>query len=221
MSGSGLFGNESPLKPHLVTGTTEVGDLRRDVGETFKPMAAITVDEFINPEAGAADSLMEAMATVASVLTLLPADLDSDGLATLAAYPRNVTFTTGGTTANAPANVVVHGTYRGKAQTEQITVAQTATIATGIKPFSTITSIVFPAADGTAATISIGIGDSLGLGQAPKARSATYIAIANFEDAAHASVTGYTINAEGLYTPVSSPDGETSYVVYYEYQVGV
>lgn len=81
-------------------------------------------------------------------------------------YARNVTVTTGGTTADVKAaNVTVTGTnIRGKTITEDIAViANQNSTSTGSKAFKTIAQVVVPAQDGLAAEYSVGIGDKLGL----------------------------------------------------------
>ncbi len=165
-AGSGIFGNSNPLKPHILQGSggvaAEVLDLRNDVKKTFRGAAAIAVDEFTNLPGLAAPGaavLLAATATVASIVTVLPAGLLAAGLAMLAAWPRQLTFTTAGSTASdAPANVVITGTdHLGAAASETLVLAQTATVVTSVKIYSAITSIVYPAADGTGATVSIGI----------------------------------------------------------------
>ena len=216
-NGSGLFGDQSALKPHLLQGSSgiagEVGDLRRDVGETVAPLAAITVDEFTNPAAAGAADLK--VATASSVAIQSITSFLAPGLAKLTAFPRNITFTTAGVTpADAPATAVITGTYRGLPQTETVTIAQTATIATGLKPFSTITSIVYAAGDDAAATVSIGVGTGLGVSKAPKARAGLTGLIR--EVAIGALVTTGTFTSTGLYTPASAPDGAKDYAVFYE-----
>lgn len=219
-AGSGLFSNQSAVIPHITAGhgvPKEIGDLRADVARVLSPMAAITVEEFTNPAAGGVAVLKAATATTVAPATVLAAALLSGGLSSLAALARNITFTTaGGTPADAPPTVVITGTRAGVAQTETVTLAQTAATATGVKLFNTITSIVYAAADGTGATVSIGIGDALPLTKTPKARAG--LAKALTEIAIGAVVTTGTISASNKsYTPASSPDGTKDYAVYYEY----
>jgi hypothetical protein len=218
MSGSGLFANKAGDVPHLVDG--ELKDLRDDVKAEFAPLAAITVDEFTNPAAAGAADLEAATATTVAPRTVT--SFLAGGLAKLVAFPRNITFTTaGGTAADAPATATITGTDpRGRAQTETVTIAQTATIATGVKPFKTVTSIAYAAADGTGATVSIGIGAGLGLGMPPKARAgAVPLAIREMVDGG--LVTTGALNANGLYTPATAPDGAHDYAVYYEYDPSI
>lgn len=217
-NGSGLFSNESALKPHLLQGASgipgEISDLRKDVGDTVAPLAAITVDEFTNPAAAGAADLKIATATTVAIQTV--SSFLAPGLAKLTAYPRNLTFTTAGVTpAHAPATALITGTYRGKPQTESVALAQTATIATGLKPFSTITSIVYAAGDGAAATVSIGVGLGYGISHVPKSRAGLVGLIREIE--VGAVVATGALTAAGLYTPAVAADGVKDWAIYYEY----
>ena len=218
--GSGLWNKQKALAPNIVRpggGTGgEIFDLRADIANELAPMAAIAIEEFTNPATGAANDLLAATASTVAVQSYTAAQLVAGGLTKLAAFPRNVTFTTAGVTpADAPDTVTVVGTYRGKAQSETINVAQTATIATGTKPFSTITSITYAAGQGTGATVAIGIGNGLGVSQVPKARAGLLAPIR--EIAIGAAVTTGALTSTGLYTPSAAPNGTNDYAIYYEY----
>jgi hypothetical protein len=83
--------------------------------------------------------------------------------------PRNITATAGGTAADVAAiQVTINGTNaEGVAITEDLpafTVNTTGTVV-GSKAFKTVTSIVIPAHDGTAATTAIGTGAKIGIGE--------------------------------------------------------
>lgn len=166
-AGSGLFSTHRQRHPHLTRGfggvAGEVGDLRLDIYEELGSLTALLVEEYTNPPGTAAPGtavLKAATATVVSVVTLTPASgLLAAGVAMLAVWPRQITFTTAGATpADAPANAVITGLDPyGVSQTETVTLSQTAATATSTKYWSGITSIVYPAADGTGATIAIGI----------------------------------------------------------------
>jgi hypothetical protein len=164
--GSGLGFKVRGNKPHLTAGggglSGEVGDLRNDVVRALEPLAALAAEEFTNLVSTAAPGaavLKVATATVAAIVTVLPAGLLAAGIAQLAAWPRQLTFTTAGVTpAEAPANVVINGNNEyGVAISETLVLAQTAAAVTSVNYFSSITSIVYPAADGVAATVAIGI----------------------------------------------------------------
>jgi len=81
-------------------------------------------------------------------------------------FPRNITITPGGTTADVPAgDIVVTGTnIRGEVISETFTLTADQTAEdTGLKAFKTVTSIIFPIQDGAGATYDVGIADVLGL----------------------------------------------------------
>lgn len=214
MAGSGLMSTMGPAIPHLSKG--EVADLRADVVAQMSPMAAITVEEFTDVAAPGAADLEAATATTVAPRTVT--SFLAGGEAKLLAVPRNLTFTTAGATpADAPATALITGTdANGAAQTETVTLAQTATIANGAKAFKTVTSVEYAAADGTAATVSIGVGSVLGLTKTPKERAG--LAAPVREIAAGSAVTTGTLSVTNkTYTPATAPNGTNDYAVYYEY----
>lgn len=215
-SGSGLFKNAHALKAHLMQQTggisAEVNDLRNDVLATMAPLAAICVDEYAAPVAAGVALLLAATASTVAIQT--QKTFLAGGIAALLAAPRNITLTTAGTAADAPATAVVTGTYRGKPQSETITVAQTAATATGLKPFSTITSVVYAAGDGAGATVAVGIGAGLGLGAIPKSRAGLVGIFREIVDAG--VVTTGAITVTGLYTPATAPNAAHNYAVYFD-----
>lgn len=180
------------------------------------------VQEWTNPAATSTTALKTATATVASTVTLEAADLLTGGKTALAAYPRNITFTTaGGTAADAPATALITGTdIDDEAQTETVTLSQSAATAVGTKAFKTITTIDYPAADGTGATVAIGIGSVFGLSKKPKVRAGAVAVVKEY--AAGAIVTNGTfVDATtsppyGTYAPNSAPNGTNDYAVRYE-----
>lgn len=109
-----------------------------------------------------AAGLKAATATVAAPVVLTASDLLAPGLALMLVNPRRLTFLTAGVTpANAPASVDIVGTMNGGAVTETLNLAQTNTSVTSVNAYSTITSLSYPAADGTSATITIGYGQGV------------------------------------------------------------
>jgi hypothetical protein len=182
--------------------------------------APIYVDEFTNPIATSGTSLRAATASVTTERTTT--SFLAGGVAALADTPRQIAFVTAGTTpADAPATATITGTdANGDAQTETVNIAQTATSATSTKFFSSITSIVEAAGDGTGATISIGIGAALGLRRKAKVRGGV-VSVIN-ETAAGARVTTgtFTVPASappnGSYTPSSAANGTNDYAIAYE-----
>jgi hypothetical protein len=178
--------------------------------------------EWTDPVAADAAGLKAATATVASPVTVLAAALLAPGKAALLAYPRNVTFTTAGVTpSDAPATATITGTDVDDAVlVETVNLAQTATIAAGVKAFKTIVSIAYPAADGTGATVAIGFGAVFGLPTMPEVRAGAVVV--NKEIANGAIVTNgvFVVPATsppyGTYAPNSAPDGSKDYAVQYE-----
>lgn len=216
MSGSGLFSGQKAVIPHSMP--REVEDLRNDVKAVFAPMAAISVEEWTNPAADDAAGLKAATAASLAVQVYTASQLIAGGIAALLAFARNVTFTTAGNTpADAPATATVVGTdVNGAAQTEVVNVAQTATIAVGVKAFKTITSITYSAGQGTDCTVAIGFGSTFGLPKTPKARAGLTKAV--MEIAIGAVVVTGTINATNkTYTPAAVANGTNDYAVFYEY----
>jgi len=123
----------------------------------FSAPSADTITFSAGSLSGSAAGLKAATATVASPVVLVPADLLAPGLAAIAANPRRLTFATAGVTpSDAPANVVITGELWGAVVTETLTLAQTATSVTSAKSYDTITTLAYPAADGTAATVAVG-----------------------------------------------------------------
>lgn len=180
------------------------------------------VDEWTDPLAAAPAGLKAATATVASVVALTAADLLTAGKNELLARPRNITFTTaGGTAADAPANAVIVGTdINGDALTETVTLAQTATTASGVKAFRTIETITYPAADGAGATVSVGYGSVFGLSK--KIRTRAGALMFGKEISAGSVVTNGVLASpttsppNGSYAPNSAPDGVKDYALEYE-----
>lgn len=221
--GSGQFSSQKAQKPHLLQGTgglaPEIKDLRDDIKKDFLANAAIAIEEFTDPPAAGAALISVAAASQVAAgrsATLL-------ALAAAISPPRNITVTTAGTTpADAPASAVVTGTdFNGAVITETLTIAQTATIAVGVKAFASVTSIVETAGDGTGATMSYGIGALIGLGKPIKTRAGLTAPIR--EIAAGAAVTNGTFASaatsppNGTYSPNSAANGANDYALFYEY----
>lgn len=223
MAGSGILSNAKPIRLKTQTPNHgelgEVKDLRRDVEKALAPLANITVEEFTNPPAASAAGLRIATATVASIATVLGAALLLGGVLPFA---RQITFTTAGVTpADAPANVVITGTdIDGKVQSETLSLAQTAALVASVKAYKTVTSLVFPAADGVAATVSVGWAAPLGLTQSPVVRAGAAFTV--LEVSAGTRVTTGTLTdastnpPHGLYTPAAAANGTNDYAVFFE-----
>ncbi len=230
-NGSGVLSTKAPKKPHLVNRAgglpAEIADLRADLAAEFAPHAAFAVEEWTDPPAASANAIKTAIATVAAVTTYSGAALNGTVGAAVMSPPRNITVTTAGATpADAPATAVINGLdVNGNAISETITVAQTATIATGVKAFAQVTSIVLPAADGTGATLAFGFGALIGFAKKLKTRAG--LATLLMEISGGTKVTTATIAdaatglPNGTYSAAAAPDGSRDYAVYYEYDATV
>ena len=227
--GSGLFSTTKPIHPHLAPQGShqglegEVADLRSDVMKQVGPMAALTVEEFVNPATASPNAIKLAIATVAAVQTYSAAQLDGAVGQGALSPPRNITVTTGGgTPANAPATVTINGVDgSGKSLIETINVGSTAGTVAGVKAFAKVTSIALPAAGGTAATLAFGFGALIGLGKKIKTRAGLTFLMK--EVSAGALVTNGVVAAaatgspNGTYAPNAAPNGATAYAIFYEY----
>lgn len=212
-AGSGLMSKQRAAVTHLakpgggVAG--EVYDLRKDVAEELGSLAGLVVEEFTNLIGAAAPGaavLKAATATVASPVTHTTADLLDAGEAMLLAWPRQLTFTTAGTPADAPANVVITGTdYKGAVQSETLNLAQTAAAVTSVNAYRTITSLAYPAADGTAATIAVGIAAGVLKGATATVTTAVVLNEADLNQAVLQSAPRQLVFTTAGATPAHAP----------------
>jgi hypothetical protein len=179
---------------------------RHDIADVLSKCVAVGMLEMTNPAAGATTDLKNATTTVTSIVTWLPADLKSAGITKLSAHgARALTFTTGGgTSADAPANVVITGLdINGAPLTETLNLAQTAASVTSVKCYSSIISLVMPAADGTGTTVAVGIADKFGLPSKAKLRSGGAAIIAEYLDGALVGIGSTTIATNQAATAVN------------------
>jgi len=118
--------------------------------------------------------LTTAQATSAAITTVTTFTAQPD-------FARQITILPGGTTADVKAgDYVITGTnIRGEVITDTLVFADNATVAqTSIKAFKTVTSIVYPVQDGTAATFAVGINDALGLDRCMNANEVILVTVA-------------------------------------------
>ena len=186
----------------------------------------MVVDEFTDPPAAAAAGLLAATATTVAPQTVLAAALISGGKSELLLRPRNVTFTVGGTAAQSPTSAVITGTdINGDSLTETVAITASAGTYAGVKAFRTITSVVYGAAGGTGATVSIGYGAVFGLSRKAKTRAGAVNR--GIEISAGSVVTNGTLvvagtsGPNGTYAPNSAPDGSKDYAIAYEPDGGI
>jgi hypothetical protein len=204
----------------------------RNAGLAVSQCLAIAVLALDGPAAGATDDLLDATATVAAPVTVLKAALKSAGLDKLTDHVatgeqggRKITFTTAGATpADAPATVDITGIGPdGAAQTETLALAQTAATVTSAKTYSDITQLDYPAADGTAATVAIGIADVFSLNAEAADLGGFVNWLQELEDGAVPTAgtieTPTTSPPYGSYEPNSAPDGSLVFLLTYQ-QVG-
>lgn len=95
-------------------------------------------------------------------------------------FARQITMLPGGTTTDVKAgNYVITGTnIRNEVISDTLVFADNATVAqTSVKAFKTVTSIVYPVQDGTAATFAVGINDALGLDRCMNANEVILVTV--------------------------------------------
>ncbi len=132
----------------------------------------------LNPGQGVASRVFTkslgspALGTVAAVLAAVTDDGTEQTITTgftQPPTPRVLTSSTAGTTTDIKAiQVTVNGLDEGGnviSEVMPIFTVNTATTVTGLKVFATITSFVIPAHDGVLATTSLGLGNTLGVGE--------------------------------------------------------
>ena len=176
-NGSGLFGNQGPVKPHLVVGKTgvagEVNDLRRDIGSVMAGLAAFTVDEWTNPAAADADAIKASIASSASIATYTGSALDGAVGAGVMSPPRNITITTTSDADIDAVDVVITGIdLNDQELVDTITLTDAGnTTDVGTACFKSVTSIVIPAQSGTGGALTFGFGNAIGLSKSLKSRA--------------------------------------------------
>lgn len=174
--------------------------------------------------AGSATAVLAATATVVAGRTLTV----QNATITNPDVPRALLLTTGGTTADiAAGDVVITGTnIEGKVITENFTMADNLNgTVTGTRAFKTITSIVFPAADNTGATIAIGTTNKLGINHrlVPGKSSTIVIQDADIDGnnpvqqaTPTVVIDAYSVD-QNLVTPATTPNGSTFLTIGYWY----
>jgi hypothetical protein len=178
-------------------------------------------ETYTNLAAADDDGIKTAIASVASTVTYSGSALNGAIGAGAISPPRNITVTTAGVTpADAPATATITGTaIDGSAQTDSITISQTAATAAGTKAFATVTSIALTAGDGTGATLAFGTGNVVGLdskldsiggvaGILKEVANATVVTNGTF-------VLPATSGPFGTYSPNTAPNGTNDYAILY------
>lgn len=209
MSGSGLFSDQSPLKPHLLRGAGglagEVADLRRDVLEAMGPMSAFTVEEFTNLAAADADGIKTSIASAIADVTYSGVALNGVVGAGTMSPPRNITITTSSHANIDAVDVLVTGTdVNGAIMTEEITLTNGGGATNeGVKAFASVTSILVPAQSGTGGALTFGFGGIVGLAKKLAVRAGASALLREIVDGSVASTPSDIASSE--YTnPVAS-----------------
>ena len=170
---------------------------------------------------GAVADVLAATATVVAGRTITTGFTNPD-------VPRCLTITTGGTTNDiAAGDVVIYGTnIEGKAINESFVMADNLNgTVTGTKAFKTVTQVVFPAADNTGATISVGTSNRIGINHRLAPGKTTVVvfsdtAIDGTVPARQGDPT-VAIDAEDIeqnyVIPATDPDGTTFLSILYWY----
>lgn len=185
--GSGLFTNKGPAQAHHVRPggkRGEIGDLRNDLLETFSSVAALTVQEFVDPLAASAANIMAATASQVTEDVLLPGTaatgvLDEDTLANLSTGgPRQLEFTVAGTTPahRAPTATIRGNDQRGRYVEEVLALPDVADDVLTATFWSYVRSVTLAPGSGVGASVAIGLGALLGL-RAPVVSRAGRVAV--------------------------------------------
>lgn len=192
-----------------------------DAADAVSGAGNVVTDEWTNASAVGTTALKAATAMTTDPQTILAAALTASGGTTaLATYPRNVTVTGGGTTADCPTSVAITGTDVNDDVLLE-TLALSSGSGTGVKAFKTIVSFVFTGTGvGASGTCALGIGGKLGLTQEAKTRVGVVNVIREYAINAVATTGTYVIAAtsppNGTYAPSSAPDGTRDYALTYE-----
>lgn len=230
--GSGLFKKMVPNFPHLSQGshgmTGEIADLRRDIAFTLTPLAAICIEEYTAPPAAVPAAIMAVTASSTSAQTYSLAALTGSIGRGAISPPRNLTVTTAGVGADAPASVTINGIdINGSVISETLSGTNATGTVTGAKCFAKVTSVVTPAAAAADATISVGTGIVVGLANKPKIRTGAALPLVRRElvDGALVATGVLTLPAtnlpNGAYTPAAAPNGTHNYAIEYEFDASL
>lgn len=168
----------------------------------FTAPSAATLDPGTGSLAAATAGLRAAFATSIAVQTWTASDLLAPGKAAILANARKITFLTGGVTpANAPATVTITGFRYGVAKSEVLSLSQVAGNVSSVETYTEITSFVFAAGDGAAATIAAGYSSAF-------ANAAEIVTALNEEAIAAPLAVEFSVvsTASGQYLGVTSTD---------------
>jgi hypothetical protein len=231
MAGSGLFGNQSPIKKHLVRGTggvqAEIRDVREDIGTVLAPMCALTVEEFTDPPAADIDAIKTSIASSAAQQVYSGTALNGVVGRNTMSPPRNITVTASSHADIDAVGVLVEGKdVNGRTISETLTLPNGGgSTVLGQKAFASVSRITVPAQSGTGGLLSFGFGDLIGLGKKIVSRAGALAVLMEIEAGvvmAADAITGVFADPavgepNGTYLPATVPSGANDYAVYYEY----
>ena len=228
MAGSGLMSSQRARKPHLVEGKSgvagEVDDLRKDLEQEMGAMAAIAVEEFVDPAAADTDGILASVASQAAAAAYAAADLVG-GAAVALDPPRNVTLTCDDSAGTWTGNLTVTGVdINGDAITEDIAFTNNTTTP-GLLAFARVDSLAADAQNDANGNWEVGFGDVIGLAKPLISRAGAEAVVMEIEAGtvmAADAITGTFVDAatagpNGTYEPATVPDASNDYAVYYEY----
>lgn len=165
-------------------------------------------------------SVLAATASAVTAQTITAGITDPD-------VPRNLLVKPGGTAASVGSGVVrINGTnVEGKAIFEDFALTDgDITVITGVKAFKTVTSVVLPPMDDTDATVSVGVGNALGMNHRLNPSNTTVKVVTDTGSAKSLEGTAPTVTNSDVYyieentvTPTTTPDGTYTYTFYYIY----
>jgi len=186
-------------------------------------MAALTVQEWVDPAAADVDAIVTSVATAATVQTFLGAGLDGVVGAGVMDPPRNITITSDLQADHDAVAVVIDGTdIDDNVVQDTITKTDGGNVTdVGVIAFKTVTLITVPAEAGAAGLMEFGFGDLIGLEKALITR-AGLAAVLQENEAGTIVTTGTFVDAAGsppygTYDPATVPDATNDYALYYEY----
>lgn len=148
-----------------------------------------------------------------ALLAVFTATTSATTKSTFLAQPpcaRNITITSGGTAASVPSGkITVHGTdIAGIEISEEFALtADTAFTGVGTKAFAHVSSIDFPAMDGSGVTFKVGFGDLYGIPYKLAAKPIALGSVDGAQEAVSLTVSG-SVTALNTFTFSSAPAGE-------------
>ena len=191
------------------------------VGAFLASVAPIATESYLALAAASTTSIKTAVASIVAPTTYLAAALTGSIGAGVISPPRNITITTGGTTANAPASCLITGLdIQGNVMTESIVPSTSAATVVGAKCFAYVTSIALGASGGTAATVAFGTGAVVGLASKIAVLATSPAVVNEMVDGVRVLTGTFATPAVsapfGSYAPATAPNASHNYVIHYQ-----